>query len=84
MELSDQIVKLLDRDETIVLFKNQLGTYTAAVIRESLADISEEISEMPDLVLTHTDDFTPGKALHRLSEKMFRTGEYANWPVPKE
>ncbi len=77
------IAKLLDNGRIVVLFHNSLGRYTAAALSDEsiiAADILGEILEMDDLSLDHTDDVTPDKALQRLSEKAFRTGDYVDWP----
>lgn len=80
----DQVKKLLDRGCMVVVFKNELGTYTAAVV-DGVAEneIRDQVEQVDDFALTLTDDFEPTKALHRLSEKMLKTGEYANWPNSK-
>lgn len=75
----DEIQKLLDRGEVIVLFRNGLGSYTAAAIQKTKTAVHREIDRMHALALTHTDDFTPSKSLDRLAEKMLRTGDYRNW-----
>lgn len=79
MEPSDEIMKLLDRGDMVVLYKNLFGRYTAAVVTTLAPAIQDEVSGMDDMAETHTDDFTPGKALHRLSEKMLRLGDYQTW-----
>jgi hypothetical protein len=53
--LADEAVKLLDNGWRVTLFKNQLGSYTAKAKNGAITVI--------------TDDFTPSKALYRLTEK---------------
>lgn len=65
-------MKLLDRGRAIVLFRNQLGSYTAAAI-----GVEEAVSatcELPERLIT--DDFTPSDALYRIVEKV-TTGRIA-------
>lgn len=51
-------MKLLDNGFRIMLYRNALNTYTASAFREGM---TAEI----------TDDRTPSKALHRLTEKIY-------------
>jgi hypothetical protein len=81
----DEIQKLLDRGCTVVIFRNGLKSYTSAIVdANSEVSIAEQIDEMDDFAVTHTDDFTPSKSLTRLSEKMLKTGAYSDWPNGEE
>lgn len=62
--LPDECVKLLDNGWNVVLFKNGLGSYSAVATKKRLPE-----SVIDDGVIT--DDFTPAKALYRLTEKVF-------------
>lgn len=62
--LPDECVKLLDNRWNIVLFKNGLGSYSAVATKELPPE-----SVIDEGVIT--DDFTPSKALYRLTEKVF-------------
>jgi hypothetical protein len=53
----NEIVKLLDNGWDIQIFRNGLRSYTAIARREKREVI--------------TDDWTPAKVLHRLTEKVF-------------
>ena len=57
--IADDTAKLLDNDWRVRLFRNALGSYTAVAV-SSHAERRVE-----------TDDFTPSKALYRLTEKVF-------------
>lgn len=57
--LPDECMKLLDNGWNVMLYKNQLGSYTASARNKSSG--RHEV----------TDDFTPSKALYRLTEKVF-------------
>lgn len=61
----DSCAKLLDNGWSITLFKNEIGTYSAVATKGDEDDI-DELSEG-----RITDDFTPSKAVCRLTEKMF-------------
>lgn len=61
---ADGCQKLLDNKWGIVMFKNDLGSYTAVAYRDGQS--IEDAMEYPHQI---TDDFTPSKAMHRLSEK---------------
>lgn len=62
---ADACKKLLDNGWMIGLWANPLGSYTAQARNEHGNEIT-------------TDDFEPSQALFRLTEKVFRSGEYAN------
>lgn len=65
---ADECKKLLDNGWGIVLYKNQLGSYTAcAVIPKHMDDIHGAVKKYNDLL---TDDFEPSQALYRLTEKV--------------
>jgi hypothetical protein len=68
--MADECKKLLDNGWGVVLYKNDLGSYTAiAVPLEDLPPVNTEENHI-------TDDFTPSKALYRLTEKV-TTGRIA-------
>lgn len=59
MKLPDQIVKLLDRGQCVVLFRNEMNTYAAAVITEDAQEVvAADVAQMDDFAVEHTDDFT--------------------------
>lgn len=68
---ADNICKLLDNEWTVLLFKNDLGSYTAVACKpdQEMADAIGKESQL-------TDDFTPSKALNRLAELVTQSGEY--------
>jgi hypothetical protein len=67
----DDCRKLLDSGHMIVLYCNQMGSYTAAVVSAATQQIvGEEMEAMPDDSKRLTDDFTPSDALYRLTEKL--------------
>lgn len=68
---ANDCAKLLDSGFTIQIFKNDIGSYTAVACKgdELLYDAQEDDSRI-------TDDFTPAKALYRLTEKV-TTGRIA-------
>lgn len=69
--VADDACKLLDNGRSIVLYRNALGSYTAVAVRNG-SDGSRflERAIRPELKADReTDDFTPAKALHRLTEK---------------
>ena len=78
-DLADECQKMLDNGWTIQLYRNSLGSYTAAAIhpraQEMLneagpfGEVDDEIEELLDNDRFITDDFTPSKALRRLTEK---------------
>lgn len=60
----NDVVKLLDNDWSVMLFRNDLGSYTAVAImpEQSVHDAMQCDSQI-------TDDFTVEKVLFRLTEK---------------
>lgn len=71
-KLADECKKLLDNGFEIVLFRNELGSYTAfAVSAGEAGGLSEHVNDK-----CITDDFEPSQALYRLTEKM-TTGRIA-------
>lgn len=79
----DDVQKLLDRGYVIVMFKNGLGSFTAVAFTtadEMSARIVRRVSKIDDDSRMLTDDFTPDKALRRLTDKMLGLGEYREWP----
>jgi hypothetical protein len=65
-------MKLLDNGLTVVLFKNEMNSYTAVGVTAAasatlgLNDAMERALENDE----ETDDFTPSQALYRLTEKL--------------
>jgi hypothetical protein len=57
-KLADECKKLLDNGWDIQLFKNKLGSYTAAANHATRKGVM-------------TDDFEPSAALYRLTEKVY-------------
>lgn len=75
---ADDCMKLLDQGYAIVMFKNQLVTYTAVGIPEQERN-KVGLDQAIETALFHhreTDDFTPSQALYRLTEKL-TTGRIA-------
>lgn len=82
-KLPDECKKLLDAGWRIVLYKNQLGSYTAVgVSAESAGPIIDALEvvdpdpECKTIGRLHegyciTDDFEPSQVLYRLTEKVF-------------
>lgn len=68
---ADDVRKLLDNGWTVLLFKNDLGSYTAVACKPG-----QQIADAIDKEAQLTDDFTPSQALHRLAEKVTQSGEY--------
>jgi len=76
---ADDARKLLDNGWTVQLYRNNLGSYTAAAIPPKAQkmlneagpfdDVDDKIEELLDDDRLITDDFTPSKALYRLTEK---------------
>lgn len=75
---ADDCMKLLDAGFTVVMFKNELGCYTAVGIsKEDHAEVGLDFGV--EEAMCHdreTDDFTPSQALYRLTEKL-TTGRIA-------
>ncbi len=68
---ADDIQKLLDNKWRVLLFKNDIGSYSAVACSPRLT-----MREAIDDEALITDDFTPSQALHRLAEKVTQSGEY--------
>ena len=68
MSKADDALKILDANHTIVLFKNQMGSYTGVVCVNG-----QSPQEALEIDKQSTDDFTVEKVLYRLTEK-FTTG----------
>ncbi len=69
---ADDCMKILDNGHIVILFRSDMGSYTALALSQ------EECYQFNDLVESVaegriTDDFTPSQALYRLTEK-FTTG----------
>ena len=69
---ADDVMKLLDRGYTVMLRRNELGSYTAIALPEG----TESVDDVIDYDRFVTDDFTPSQALYRLTEKV-TTGRIA-------
>lgn len=61
----DDLRRLLDNKWAVLMFRNEMDSYTAVAVapKQSYQDAMEVDRQI-------TDDFTPSKALCRLSEKM--------------
>ena len=70
-----EINRLLDNGAAVVIFKNQLGSYTAFASAHEL-DEFRAIMEESDGNGHLTDDFTPEKAISRLADKVLGCGDY--------
>jgi len=66
-KLADECVKLLDNGRVILLFKNDMGSYTAAAFVDG-SGFAESVANVTDDQVT--GDFTPSQALYRLTEKV--------------
>jgi hypothetical protein len=68
---ADDAMKLLDGGWSILIFANEMGSYTAVALKgqQKLADAMRNDRQI-------TDDFTPSQALYRLTEKV-TTGRIA-------
>lgn len=69
---ADDGKKLLDAGYTIVMFKNEMGSYTAVGISEQDNDAVGLDFGLQEALHRdrETDDFTPSQALYRLTEKL--------------
>ncbi len=61
---ADEVKKLLENDWTVLLYKNQLGSYTAVALKPG-----DDLDDLPADSNQITDDFEPSQALYRLTEK---------------
>lgn len=78
-KLADESKKLLDNGWTIILYKNEMGSYSAVAccqeeddeVGNAILDIIglEDGDEVSNIVIT--DDFEPSQSLYRLTEKVF-------------
>ncbi len=68
---ADDVQKLLDSGWAVMLYANQMGSYTAVAMKSGQSP--EEAIEIDRQI---TDDFTPSQALYRLTEKV-TTGRIA-------
>lgn len=64
-KLPDECKRLLDNGWNVLLFRNELTSYTAVAFQDGQA-----IEEAMEIERQITDDFEPSQALYRLSEKM--------------
>lgn len=60
-----KVTQMLDSGWQVSLYKNQIGTYTAAAIRLKMDGLGK-----PSTQGQGTDDFTPEQALTRLAYKV--------------
>jgi hypothetical protein len=65
---ADEIQRALDNGHVVVLFRNGMGSYTAATLVMG-TDVARKVN-LAARRGTLTDDFSPSKALHRLAEKL--------------
>lgn len=77
----DEAMRLLDNDWTIVMFKSELGSYTAVSLnnrrqedREFHRALTRAMRNIPENQIT--DDFTPSQSLTRLAAKVFGTDNF--------
>ncbi len=68
---ADDCQKILDNGRVILIFKNEMGSYTARAMDEH--EFVTRPAGFPERI---TDDSTPSQALYRLTEK-FTTGRIA-------
>ena len=61
---ADECKKLLDNGWNVVLFKNNLGSYSAVATKQG---VPRKVIEAGVI----TDDFDPSAALFRLTEKVY-------------
>jgi hypothetical protein len=62
---SDDAMKLLDAGWNILLFKNQMGSYTGVAMKDGQGPM-----EALQIDGQTTDDFMPSQVLYRLTEKV--------------
>ena len=67
--------RLLDTGKTVVLFQNDLGSYTAFAVNNGHEDIRNALEDA-DEEGQLTDDFSVPKVMARLADKVLRVGEY--------
>lgn len=80
--IADDCRKLLDNRAYIVLYRNGLRSYTGICLRDGDAGEVQSIIDRLDDDGPHiTDDWTPSRVLHRLTEKQF--GNIVGVHVPK-
>lgn len=68
--LADECKKLLDNGWEILLFRNQLGSYTART-RVQTYNRKRNPKKPTIYKVFETDDFEPSQALYRLAEKVY-------------
>lgn len=61
----DDLRRLLDNKWAVLMFRNDMGSYTAVAVAPH-----QDYTEAMEGDRQITDDFSPSKALCRLSEKM--------------
>lgn len=72
MSEANDCMKLLDNRTAILLFRNQLQSYTAVALRDgNFGEAMCIVDRMDDTDPCITEDFTPEKVLYRLTEKQF-------------
>lgn len=62
---ANEVKRLLDNGWTVMMRKNEMGSYTAVAVAEG-----QLVDEALEVERQITDDFEPDAALHRLAEKM--------------
>lgn len=67
---ADDIIRFLDTGFYVMLWKNELGTYTAGLVNRNELNIADEdeLFECEEHQITDAD--TPSKALYELSKKI--------------
>ena len=68
-KLADESKRMLDNGVYLVMFRNQMGTYTACALRGYRAEKVQRIVNVLEDGPNITDDFEPSQALYRLAEK---------------
>lgn len=71
MDKADSIIRFLDSGWMVVMWRNQMGSYSAALVkREDFQNITDDEEYIFDVGENRiTDDFTPTKVLARLADK---------------
>lgn len=78
--------KLLDRKMPLLLFRNDLGSYTAVCLsgvlsEETLLQLFDDLEDVSNESPFLTDAFSPSRALNLLADKVLKCGMYKDgWP----
>ena len=67
---ADDIIRFLDTGFYVMLFKNELGTYSAALVNRNELNIVDEDALFDCEEHQITDANTPTEALYKLSQKV--------------